>query len=62
MKTRLFLPRFVPKNLHRGNVQILHVMYNNLYAYNNYYLKRGYEYEGEGYMKGFWGKKKYCNY
>lgn len=40
MKTRLFLPRFVPTNLHRGNVKILQVMYNNLYAYNNYYWKK----------------------
>lgn len=61
MKTRLFLPRFVPTNLHRGNVKILQVMYNNLYAFNNYYWKkRGPRYEGEVYMKGFWGKKKYC--
>lgn len=40
MKTRLFFPRFVPTNLHRGNVKILQVMYNNLYAYNNYYWKK----------------------
>lgn len=40
IKTRLFFPRFVPTNLHRGNVKILQVMYNNLYAYNNYYWKK----------------------
>lgn len=40
MKTRLFLPRFIPTNLHRVNVKILQVMCNNLYAYNNYYWEK----------------------